>query len=103
MTTVHLELLLGRRVHDANGRVAGRIFEILAIRRGGLCFIDAYLLGRAGLLARLGISTAGLIGWRLHREPKRVPWQLMDLSDPQHPRLKVGIDELPAGKSGQVD
>lgn len=99
MTTVHVELLLGRRVLDVNGEVAGRIFEIHAVRRGALCFVEGYLLGSAGLLARLGIASSRLFGLRSSRKPTTVPWQLMDLSDPQRPVLKVAIAQLPETKN----
>ena len=94
MNSVHVELLLGRRVHDVNGRVAGRIFEILAVRRGAQCFVHQYVLGAAGLLTRLGMSSAGLFGWSSGRQPTTVPWELMDLSDPRQPRLKVTVEDL---------
>ncbi len=95
MMKVHVELLLGKRVHDPNGRNAGRILEIMARKDGAHCFVTEYLLGSGGLLTRLGISSAHLVGLPVRSEPKRIPWQQMDLSDPDHPRLRVPIEELP--------
>lgn len=95
MKSVHVELLLGRRVEDANGEVAGRIFEIHAVRRGAQCFVEEYSLGATGLLARLGLTSARLFGWTSERKPTTIPWHLMDLSDPEHPRLTVAMDALP--------
>lgn len=93
-TSVHVQLLLGRRVYDTNGKVAGRIFEILAERRGAFCFVEGYVLGTAGLLSRLGISSLRLFGLRSRREPVIVPWRLMDLSDPGRPLLRGPIEEI---------
>ena len=87
MAYVHVELLVGKRVRDANGRVIGRIEEILARRRGADFFVEEYHLGPAAWLEKLGISTARMIGFR-PREPRRIPWQQLDLSDPENPRLR---------------
>ena len=100
MTTVHVELLLGRKVHDVNGKVAGRIFEIHAERRGALCFVDSYLLGSSGLLSRLGMTSMRLFGFRSKRKPTTVPWQLMDLSDPRKPMLRVPVEQIPPVTNG---
>lgn len=94
MTEVHVELLLGKRVHDAKGRMIGRLMSIQAKREGAFCFVTEYHLGAAGLLSRLGISTARMFGFDLKRRPQVIPWQLMDLSDPECPRLKIAIEEL---------
>ena len=93
MTHVHVELLFGRRVHDANGKVAGRIETMRATWKGDSCVVDEYHLGTAALLEKLGITAGRLIGIGSH-EPLRVPWDQMDLSDPDRPRLKCTLDEL---------
>jgi sporulation protein YlmC with PRC-barrel domain len=92
---VHVEALIGRRVRDTKGRVIGRIMSVRANREGGHCYVTEYLLGAAALLSRMGWSGARIIGIQSHREPKRVPWQLMDLSDPERPRTTVPLEELP--------
>ncbi len=91
---VHVELLLGRRVYDAQGHVIGHLEEIHAGQRGKECVIEEYHLGPAALLERLGISTARLVGWPLSRKPLRIPWRQLDLSDPEHPRLRCTREEL---------
>ena len=96
MSAVHMELLLGRRVHDASGRMIGRIFEIRAIRRGALCFVECYVLGAAGIRARLGLTSSRLLGFRSRGKPTTVPWRFMDLTDPQRPTLKITWEELEA-------
>jgi hypothetical protein len=93
---VHVELLLGCRVRDADGTVIGRIESIRAERRGDHCFVEEYQLGAAAYLSRLGISTASLVGWPLARQPLRVPWDQLDLSDPQQPRLRCTLQQLKA-------
>ncbi|HUJ13879.1 MAG TPA: hypothetical protein VL284_08845 [Thermoanaerobaculia bacterium] len=95
MATAHVEQLSGRRVWDADGKVVGRIGAIVARRRGRDYFVDEFHLGPAALMERFGISTARIVGWkRHHREPLRVPWQQLDLSDPDHPRLRCTREEL---------
>jgi len=86
---VHVELLVGRRVRDAKGRAIGRIESIKARWKGNDCFVEEYHLGPAALLGVLGISAAGMIGWMIAREPKRIRWQDLDLSDPEKPRLRA--------------
>jgi len=96
--TVHFELLLGRKVHDPEGQRVGRILEVHAGLEGKDCVVREYLLGTAALLTRLGISAGRLVGLPLHREPIRVPWDQMDLSDPERPRLRCSVEELAGGK-----
>ncbi len=98
MKTVHFELLLGRKVHDSEGRRVGRILEVHAEPEGKDCVVREYLLGTAALLTRLGISAERLLGLPVHREPVRVPWDQMDLSDPERPRLRCSVEELTRNK-----
>jgi len=94
MARVHVELINARRVRDANGKVVGRIGEIVARRRGHDYFIEEYHLGPAAWLEHLGISSARIIGWQRGREPLKVPWQQLDLSDPKNLRLRCTLEEL---------
>lgn len=84
---VRFELLLGKVVRDSEGVRAGRILSVTAEMEGESCVVREYHLGTAALLSRLGITT-------LQREPRRVPWDLMDLSDPERPRLRCSLAEL---------
>jgi sporulation protein YlmC with PRC-barrel domain len=81
---VKLELLIGRKVVDANGKPAGRIEEIIAERDGDELVVTEYHLSAYGFLERLGIRT--LLRLAVPK-PERVPWERMDLSDPEKPRL----------------
>lgn len=100
---VHLERLLGRRVDDVQGRRAGRIEEVRAVRHGMELEVREYLLGPAALLTRVVRSTLSLPLLRLlargplARRQWRVPWEMMDLRDPEHPRLRCAREELRAG------
>jgi hypothetical protein len=91
---VHLELLVGKLVRDVNGAKVGRIRSLHAEKVGDDCVVEHYELGGAALLSRLGISALRLVGWPLRKEPRRVPWEQMDLSDPDAPRLRCTAEEL---------
>ena len=91
---VHLELLVGKLVRDVNGAKVGRIRSLHAEKVGDDCVVRHYELGSAALLSRFGISTLRLVGWPLRREPQRVPWEQMDLSDPEAPKLRCTAVEL---------
>ena len=94
MRNLNLELLIGRRVCDTEGKTVGRIEEVKATVHGKRCYIDEFHVGTAALLERLGISTAQLVGWPIEREPLRIPWRKLDLTDPEHPRLRCAKEEL---------
>ena len=94
MKSVRVELLAGRRVYDSDGRVAGRIHSIHIERDGAQCIVREYLLGTSAWLTRLGITTMRLFGWSRFREPVRVRWDLLDLSDPDRPRLRCRVADL---------
>lgn len=99
VTEVHLELLLGRRVIDVDGYACGRLEEVVAEERGGECVVSEYLVGRAALVERLsaghvGRSILSLLGAKGAHSGHRVPWDKLDLSDPERPRLLCRLDEL---------
>lgn len=97
---VRLELLLNRRVVDANGVKVGRIEEVLAERHGDELLVSQYLVGIDGLFRSLSIRHFGagvlrFLGARASStKPHRIPWDKLDLSDPEHPRLTCGIKDL---------
>lgn len=98
---LHLEQLLGRRVYDASGQPVGRIEEVRAEQQGNEWVIQEYLLGAGAVLERLSAWTIGVRMLRLlgaHKLPGsyRVPWDRLDLTDPEHPRLCCSIDEIEA-------
>jgi hypothetical protein len=91
---LHLELLLGREVLDANGRKVGRIEEAIARKRGGEWVVTEFLCGSFGMMERFSIHHFGSV--LMHRlgatgttsQAQRIKWDELDLSDPEHPRLK---------------
>jgi sporulation protein YlmC with PRC-barrel domain len=102
MSEVRLELLIGRKVLDPDGRKVGRIEEAIAIRDGRDLVITEYHLGSAALVERLSVA-GKMLGFHPFRGGYRVPWDQLDLSDPMKPRLKCPVEELhriptPAGQ-----
>ncbi|MDP9205149.1 MAG: hypothetical protein M3P12_06800 [Gemmatimonadota bacterium] len=96
---INVEHLLGTKVYDVDGNDVGRIEEFRVERDGKSCLVEAYLIGTSAVIQRLS-------AWTLVRPIKRVlntrkiyavyriPWQDMDLSDPDHPRLRIGKRDL---------
>lgn len=96
---INIELLLGRRVLALNGKAIGRLEEIHAELQKGECFIKEYRVGSYALFERLAALSIGrellrLLGATRKGEGYRVPWNKMDLSDPQKPRLTCSVQEL---------
>ena len=92
------DLLVGRRVYDAEGRGLGRVDEILLVRRGDACEIEGLLIGVNSLLERLGVE-------RLERrlrpdsrgdEGDIIYWEQIDSIEEGAIRLKVTREELGA-------
>ena len=77
---INVELLIGCKVCDADGRAIGKIEEILAIEKGDELVVSEVHVGTYGLMERLAAYHIGHV-----REPKRIPWQELDLSDPRKP------------------
>ena len=82
--TFRIEDLIGRAVHDTNGRKLGHIYELVAEERDGELIVIEYLLGSSERWERIGMSARGLFGLK-PREPVRISWERMDISDPTRP------------------
>lgn len=91
---VPLQLLLGKQVRDPDEVRVGRIFSVQAELEGDECIVREYHLGSGALLEQLGISILRIAGWQGTKEPLRVPWDQLDLSDPERPRLRCRVAEL---------
>lgn len=94
---VHVERLLGRRVRDFNGVVIGRLEELRCETVGGETVVVEVHVGPAALGERLGGFLFQLPFLRylpFERWEYRVPWQQVDLGDPEHPRLRCRREEL---------
>ena len=103
MTEIPVELLLGKRVVDSEGKNLGRIHEIDAERNEDSCVVDTYYVGGPAIIVRIARwavpnSLSSKLESKLFR-PFRVPWDEMDLSDPRHPRTTVKKSELERGES----
>jgi hypothetical protein len=95
---INAELLIGRKVRDANGDKVGRIEELRVKQDEKACLVEAYLVGTSALIDRLS-------AWSLVRPINKVlrgrvisvyevPWDEMDLTDPEHPKLHIPKSEL---------
>ena len=71
---MRLSSILGDRVHDADGKVIGRVFDVEVEWSGERLLVSGLLVGRQGLLDRLGYRRAeaggGPIPWARVREVK---------------------------------
>jgi sporulation protein YlmC with PRC-barrel domain len=96
---VNVELLLGKKVRDVDGEDVGRIEEFHVERDAQACLLIAYLIGASALIERLSAWTLVrpisqfLRGRKLY-SVYRVPWSDMDLSDPDHPKLRTARRDL---------
>ena len=100
---VRLEHLLGRNVVDATGEVVGRLEEAIAEVRthagGSEHVVREFHVGKFAVLERLGAGPLGggllrLLGGKRFYEGYVVPWELMDLSDPERPVVRCVRSEL---------
>jgi len=88
MTRHHLRLddLHGRKVRDVSGRPVGRIYDMRAETRDGQLVVVEYYIGAGALLEGIGLHAMRLIGLETPA-PRAVPWDKLDLSDPERPTL----------------
>lgn len=98
MRELHVHELIGRRVRDAAGQSVGRIEELCVARRDNEAHVTAFLVGDYGVVERLAGGALARTLLRLlpaaHRG-RSIPWELLDLTDPQHPRVRVTKETLP--------
>jgi len=90
---LRFDRLVGRMVSSVNHRRVGRIEEIRVHRHGASCVVDSYVLGRTGLVERLGAGGRLLVG-RTRAAGYVVRWDQLDVSDVEHPRLLCPVREL---------
>ena len=97
---VHLELLLGKRVVDRDGKAIGRIEEVRAEQQGDELIVTEYLVGRSAALERL--SARGIVRLLLGAFGAKagggykVSWNKLDLSNVDQPCLRCAREELEA-------
>jgi hypothetical protein len=88
-----VEQLIGVRVRDAQGRVAGRLEEFRATREDKHWVVTEFHLGPAALLKRLAIRHLGF-AWPRRTSGYTVRWDQLNLDDPDQPTLTCDIAEL---------
>jgi len=97
LTEVHVEQLLGKKVHDSDGRVVGRLEEFHVGVIDDEHVVTEFLIGPEAVLQRIGGFLLRLPILRLIPMSKReycVSWTLMDLTDPDRPRVHARRAEL---------
>jgi hypothetical protein len=95
---VQVQHLLGRKARDVDGRVVGRVEELLVEIRDGEFVVTEFHLGPAAAVERI-VGVAGQLPILKHiprgqRVEYRVRWDQMDLTDLDHPRITVRRDQL---------
>ena len=91
MSTFYVEDLLRATVRDPQGRRIGHIHEIVAEERDGELTITEFHLGTGAVLERVSASLRGMFGLK-DKEPTRISWDRMDLSDPANPVCLIPPD-----------
>lgn len=96
---IHLELLLSKRVLDSTGQIVGLIEEIRAEQQGDEWIVQEYLIGPAAVLERLSAWTIGLgilhlLGARKIYDGYKIPWDKLDLANPEQRRLRCALHKL---------
>ena len=95
---VHVEDLVGRPVRDRDGRKIGRLEEIIVELEGSEWLLVQVHVGTAGLLERI-VALSSFVPWvsalggRFNRRYS-IPWNDLDLSDPDHPHTFVRHGDL---------
>jgi len=87
-----VDRLLGRLVLARNNQRVGRVEDFRLEKQGRDWVIIEYVLGAAGLFERLGIGLKLLFGKQ--RGGYIARWDQLDITDPEHPRLTCGVQEL---------
>jgi len=80
---IHLELLLHRRVWAPSGESVGRIEEMVVNEKGES--VEFHLGPEARLKRWMGKF------FPQNAKPLRVPWDQIELTNPDRPRLRGGI------------
>jgi sporulation protein YlmC with PRC-barrel domain len=96
---LHLEVLLGKRVFASNGRAIGRIEEVRAELRKGVCYVDEFLVGTYAIFERLSAWSIGRgvlsLSGSLTKSGYKIPWDKIDFTDPEKPKITCTVEELP--------
>jgi sporulation protein YlmC with PRC-barrel domain len=95
---IHVESLVGRTLLDVDGRKIGRVEELVVELLGTEWAVVELHVGIGALLERVvELSTLVPMMGALRRKLSnryRVPWQQLDLRDPDHPCALVRVGDL---------
>jgi sporulation protein YlmC with PRC-barrel domain len=96
---IKIQLLVGTKVHDIDGKKVGRIEEVRVERQETALLVESYLIGVSALIDRLSARTLVRPIGRFLRARHiysvyEVPWQEMDITDPKRPVLKIAQREM---------
>jgi hypothetical protein len=94
---LHVERVIGKKVHDADGAVVGRLGELIVENVDGEYVLSEVHIGPSAMLERVGAFATQLPYFALIRYPRwqyRVGWQQMDWSDPDKPQVRVRKGDL---------
>jgi sporulation protein YlmC with PRC-barrel domain len=97
---LQLDLLVGRRVYDAENRKLGRVDEIQLVREGDHYVVEGLLIGVGGLAERLGVAgplkllerRLNLRSW--HVQDHIIDWEQVASIEESGVRLKVRREEV---------
>jgi hypothetical protein len=94
-----VELLFGRDVRDADGEVLGQIADLCAGDEDGELVVRYYLVVPAQATYRISVRSLLLEVLKLFRLPLggqgyRIPWDEMDLADPERPRVRLRKEQM---------
>jgi hypothetical protein len=93
---IRLERLLGRMLVDSDGLPVGPIEDVDAQPNGDSYVVTHVLVGHAGRFERLRealhlLPTLRPLSPGEPRPARRLPWEWLDLTDPDHPRLRPHV------------
>ena len=97
MSTVHVELIVGKQVVDADGQSLGRLEEIVVEVENGELVVREFHTGAAGMLEHLSAVTIGAWLFKLlrrHRTGYRIFPEQIDVSGNAQIRVNVKRSEL---------
>ena len=96
---VNIERVVGKKVYDVDGKVAGRLEEVHADWRGDECVVTFYTLAskrksRSLTLSHILTFILRQMGAQKARASVMATWDQMDLSDPERPRVRCRAEDL---------
>lgn len=92
---VHVELMIGRKVRDAEGRALGRLEEMVVELDNGELVVREYHTGTAGLLEHLTTITFGSsLSAKIGKRGYVIPADQLDWSDPRRLRARCRRSQL---------